>query len=87
MTTTNSQVTSSEPGACSGGPALSVAAEAPIARMIQCTRCDARSPLAPPLDAFARWALHHAVATGHRDFRQADAEPSTASLAAASAMS
>ncbi|WP_456115173.1 DUF7848 domain-containing protein [Streptomyces yaizuensis] len=43
--------------------------EARTLRVIQCTRCDAQSSLAP-LEAFARWALDHALDTGHRDFRQ-----------------
>ncbi|MER6914333.1 hypothetical protein ABT354_21900 [Streptomyces sp. NPDC000594] len=48
---------------------------APTTRVIQCTRCDARSPLGPPLAEFAGWALGHALLTGHREFQQVTIEP------------
>ncbi|WP_410468357.1 hypothetical protein [Streptomyces clavuligerus] len=47
---------------------------APTTRMIQCTECEERSPLGPPLAAFARWALGHADVTGHREFQQVTTE-------------
>ncbi|GLF96633.1 hypothetical protein SYYSPA8_20070 [Streptomyces yaizuensis] len=39
----------------------------------------------PPTDAFARWALAHALATGHQDFRETEAEQMIPALAAAPA--
>lgn len=47
---------------------------APTTRMIQCTECEARSPLGPPLADFAHWALGHVRASGHRGFQQVTTE-------------
>ncbi len=48
---------------------------APAARLVQCTECEERSPLGPPLAEFAAWVLGHAAATGHHSFQQVTTEP------------
>ncbi|MER6917021.1 hypothetical protein ABT354_35700 [Streptomyces sp. NPDC000594] len=53
---------------------LSPVPGAPTTRVLQCTRCEASSPLMPPVADFEGWALGHVLLTGHQVYQQVTTE-------------